>query len=159
MLFFELCEFNKVLEFVRVSDIIEGKAKFAISGAPFKDRAIKATLKYMTEAGILLKIRLPQSKAVTPMYGLNLPIFLGYLDETWKLTIQDMADEYDEEGKAKSLKSLRAQKLLAILGPYLKEFRVIFEHIGKQKSPITDVEAFSQGIEMICPKGNDYELI
>ena len=96
------------------------------------------------------------------MYGLNLPIFLTYLDMEWKATIELMAygydDEYDEVGQAKSVKSLRAQKLLGLLISYLEDFKPVFKHIEEQKSPITDVEAFSHGLKISCPE-DKYELL
>ena len=68
------------------------------------------------------------------MYGLNLPIFLGYLDITWRLSIQERAEEYDDEGKAESyLKSLRAQKLIGVLVSYLEEFKPVFKRIRRAK--------------------------
>ena len=152
---FRTLQFQKIVEFVRVKDIVRGIPTIGIAGAPFKDRVIKDALKYLSQEGILLKIRLPQSKAVTPMYGLNLFTLFFSLDILWKTAILDMSNEYTQEGTAKSLKSLRAQKLLAILVSYLDEFKAVFKYITEKKEPVYDVKIFCDQMVKSLPASYD----
>jgi hypothetical protein len=88
------------------------------------------------------------------MYGLNLPPFFMIIDLNWRTSILERSDEYDDTGDAKSLESLRAQKLLDILISYLEAFKPAFEHIDMQKCSVKDVGAFRDQLEKILPDGN-----
>ncbi len=155
---FRTLHFNKIVEFVRVNDIINGIPRIGIAGAPFGERVIKHALKYLSEEGILLKINLPPSKAVTPIYGLNLPAFLFFLDVYWKLAIQERAYDDagdDDECKARSVRSLRAQKLLDLLVPYLEKYQPLFKYMDEQKSPITNLDDFCNQLKKRLPANID----
>jgi hypothetical protein len=177
---FRTIQFRKIVEFIRIKEIIEGKPTIGIAGAPFKERTIEAALKYLVETDetdILLKINLPKNKVVTPMYGLNLPVFLSFLNVTWKQEIQKISDKYDEESKcnAKSAKSYRAQKILLALNEYLERYKPMFNFIERynylkeikgiknNKCTIENVESFCDELYNICQSGNnnfdDYDLI
>lgn len=150
-------QFNKLFEFVRVSDIVEGMPTIGIAGAPFKERAIKDALKYLVDSCLLIKICLPKNNCVTPLYGLNLYILLMLLEPSWKeaiLSISDDDPEYEWAGKAKSAKSLRAQKTLSFLNNYLKEFKKLiyyFYETEEKEGTIKNIDSFCNELRKLLP--------
>lgn len=157
---FRTIQFRKIMEFVRVLEIMEGMPTIGIAGAPFQERAVKYALKYLVKIGALLKINLPKTKAVTAMYGLNLLDFLFFLDHYWKEAIKNLTNNYDYDAElgsmAKSIKALRAQKLLSVLIQYTKKFKPVFNHIEKMKTPITNLGSFCKKVRTSCPDNQEH---
>jgi len=157
--------FCKVCEFIRISDIINGLPTLGISGTPFKESSVKRILAQLTKEQVLVKLQLSRSKAVTPLYGLNVPILLQFLDVWWENAIRDkdLSEKY-LDGLTRSVWSRRNQNVLKSLCEYFKQFESIFELMFSQKSVISNFNAFLCGLQKRHPKKTEifidgYEII
>ena len=141
--------FSKVFEFIRIRDIAEGLPTVGISGAPIKESTIKGTLKKLTKSRVIIKLQLPKSKAVTALYGLNLPVILTCLDVWWEEAIEERDLDLDNfDALTRSAWSRRTQKNLKCLSEYFGHFEETFKFLTNQQLPITDFEDFVNRLKL-----------
>ncbi|MFC1580089.1 hypothetical protein ACFL4N_04185 [Thermodesulfobacteriota bacterium] len=153
---FRTAQFWKLVEFIPQKDFIQGRVQYGESGAPFSERSLRYAQDIFSKAGLLIKLRLPQSQAVTPMYGINWLTLLHNLNYRWSKTIEDETGEF--KGRAQSLMSLYAQKRLLIVLEYLDDFEPMFQCIQNQmeKGPIKDIEVFVQKLKNCRTSGDGH---
>ena len=128
---------------------MNGLPTVGIPGAPIRESTIKGTLKRLTKSGVIIKLQLPRSKAVTPLYGLNVPVILACLDVWWEEAIEERDPNLDNiDALARSAWSRRTQNNLKCLSGYFEHCENAFNFLSNQQSPITDFEQFVNDLKL-----------
>jgi hypothetical protein len=141
--------FQKIFEFVRVKDIINGMPTIGVPGAPLKDSTVKRGLSGLYRTGFLFKLKLPTSRTPTPMYAINFYHLLSLLYQCWSTAILDRTN--DEDFNPLSLAAMKAYKLNTHLIEYLDNFKSLFDFLLNYEDTIKDVSVFIKKLESkIC---------
>jgi hypothetical protein len=108
----------------------------------------------LTRVQAIAEIEFPRSRAVTSLYGLNIPLVLDFLDVFWRNSIVDLdLNEQNEDGFARSLWSRRTQNILRCLVEFFDPCKDFFSFLVTQNSPIKDFEAFILSLKQRLPEG------
>jgi hypothetical protein len=137
--------FQKLFEFVRVKDIINGMPTIGVAGAPMKNSTVKRGLSGLYRSGFLCNLKLPTSRTPTPMYALNLYHLLALLYQCWSNAIMDKTN--DEDFNPLSNAALKAYKLNSHLVEYLDNFKSVFNFLLDYEDTIKNVSIFIETLE------------
>jgi hypothetical protein len=145
---FRTFQFHKVFEFIRINDIVEGMPTIGVAGAPCKESTVKHVLSELSHQHVLLKLYLPPSRAVTPLYGFNLPIGLKFLNVAWDeaMSCLDNSDDIVEGKLTRSMAARRTKNILECLCEYFENFSGMFDFLKEQNQPIKDLAVFMQDL-------------
>jgi hypothetical protein len=140
-------QFDKVFEFVRLKDIIEGMPCIAIPGCGRK-ATTKAVLAQLCRDNFLIKLHLVRNgkKIITPLYGLNLPLMLKLIDRLWtnQINMQEISkDQYEDRPKRKpSNLMLRGRCQLRCCVKFSGDWEGAFRFLANYTEPVSDVDEF-----------------
>lgn len=153
-------QFDKFAEFIRVKDIINGMPTNAIPASGLSERTIKQALNGLSQGDFLIKLKfkINGKKIITPLYGLNIPIFLRLIQIQWINSIDGGEldkDEYDPKPNRKASNAmLRGRALLACCTIFANEYEDVFKFLieqGKSKNHIEDARAFTEQLKEHLP--------
>ena len=150
--------FNKTFECVRIKEIIDGRPQHAISGCKLSESSVKRALQVLSAGGFLVRLKL--KGAVTPIYGLNLPLFLKLLRVWWKAKLDKEEVDKDPHEFKPNLKPsnlmLRGWYLLQLLDEYLTVWKSAFDYLqGQVDTPIEDADTFIEELSSHLPSSGE----
>ena len=104
-------QFNKVTEFVRIKDIIQGIPSNSIEGCHFSRKWVSTILSRLN-GNLLVKLRPSQNKIVTPLYGVDLPYFLWGVQALWQGELDCLDSNKDYTSQSIQISRLEHEQLL-----------------------------------------------
>lgn len=153
----------KALEFIRISEIMNGMPTLGIAGlkSPRTNRnPVTNALRFLHDNGLLVKLKLPQP-VQTPLYGLHLLNIISITYSTWleelteRLKDGRFEDFLDSEP---SMQFLSGFGLLVALLEVLKQYNDLFSYLLSTRKPIKDLDALCRKLSTMrtsCERNND----
>jgi len=152
-LIFRTIQFQKIFEFVKRKDVIEGFALSAVAGCNLSEATVKRVLTELSPpyGKYFVKLRLIQNRQriITPVFGLNLPAILQVIYSQWHR--RSTQEQEDRPERKPSNNMLRGFCLLNNCIEFALPYKTAFHYLLKQTKPIENVERLAKRVEARCP--------
>ncbi|MHB8110005.1 MAG: hypothetical protein ACYDHW_08235 [Syntrophorhabdaceae bacterium] len=147
--------FWKLFEFVRIEEISYGIPTIGIAPSCLSPRTVVTGLSKLSRTGIILRIELPRSQAVTKLYGLDIYRIMKLVEKQWRRMIRDTSDSMS--GNARSVASRKAQKFVDVLLEYMEAYEPVFDLLRAQTNqPIIDLDDFLEKLKKALPDNRQF---
>lgn len=157
-LIYRTLQFEKVFEFLKAREIIDGIPTSAIPEYGLSRSTVKRVLNWMSPPyfDFFIKLRFERNgkKIITPLYGLNVPDLLNLIQTFWLNSIDIKELEKDNPSMQPSNMMLRGRCLLECCIKFANEYKNVFDFLSKQKKPIKNIESFLNQLRKHLPNGN-----
>jgi hypothetical protein len=172
---FRTIRFKKCLEFIRPKDVVTGLPHYGVFPCDLSEKSVYRVLRWLSTpySDYLFRLRIAPNgrRIITPIYGLNIPVFLDAMVVSWRAQLEKrlegrpLDDGFDDNGHLKEdLADMlppsmawvkRGLKIVDHCRSLILPYRPAFKFLEQSTSIIFDTSEFQKKIQRRSPSLRD----